>query len=395
MRQVGKMWQQTRQPGIAGLILALLSVAYAADLASPAAIDSPKMRDPFTYDTAMTARDPLLWPFSKKSIWNMPIGSKAKYVPAELETPIEGTLTVDEDLIILTPTEPLMDVYYNDVGWKINRDRLEITGGLIGRYPIPRSFEVSPDNWDGLTPNLGAAILMPDRRTIVQTQPFAHRKNSPYATSRDLFPETDIYGDGYYGAHGGSGLSAIGGTLRLDELSPTSGPIRHALKINLAGRRNCYYDDEVKGFRWPAITEDKDGPSRYGRERTKSVPIPKGCRVGALFAIPATTNLDDFKFETVPGKMLAKAFQDYGAYYVDGTGWNVFAIETEWSPAGRFTSNFKKNWSFEFISMKTDNPWARDIAKIYAALCIVDNNSPSSVGGGGTPRAPLAPPFLK
>jgi len=203
MRQVGKMWQQTRQPGIAGLILALLSVAYAADLASPAAIDSPKMRDPFTYDTAMTARDPLLWPFSKKSIWNMPIGSKAKYVPAELETPIEGTLTVDEELIILTPTEPLMDVYYNDVGWKINRDRLEITGGLIGRYPIPRSFEVSPDNWDGLTPNLGAAILMPDRRTIVQTQPFAHRKNSPYATSRDLFPETDIYGDGYYGAHGG------------------------------------------------------------------------------------------------------------------------------------------------------------------------------------------------
>ena len=386
---------QPMQHGIVGLILALLQIANAADLASWAVADSPKMRDPFAYDTTLTARDPFLWPFSQKSIWNMPIGSGAKYVPAELETPAEGTLTVDEDLIILTPAEPLMEVYTNDAGWNRNRDRLKITGGLMGRYPIPRSFEVSRANWDGLTPNLGAAILMPDRRTIVQTQPFAHGKNSTHATSMDLMPDTDIYGDGYYGAHGGSGLSAIGGTLRLDELSPTSGPIRHALKINLSGRRNCYYDDNVKGFRWPAITQDVDGPSRYGSERTKQVPIPIGCRLGALFAIPAATNLNDFKFETVPGKMLAKAFQDYGAYYVDGTGWNVFAIETEWSPAGRFTTNFKKNWGFEFVTMKTDNPWARDIAKIYAALCIVDNNAPLSIGGGGTPRAPLALPFLK
>jgi hypothetical protein len=38
---------------------------------------------------------------------------------------------------------------------------------------------------------------------------------------------------------------------------------------------------------------------------------------------------------------------------------------------------------------------ARDVAKIFAALNIEENNSPTSIGGGGTPRAPLALPFSK
>ena len=31
--------------------------------------------------------------------------------------------------------------------------------------------------------------------------------------------------------------------------------------------------------------------------------------------------------------------------------------------------------------------------KLFAALHVVDNNGPDSIGGGGTPRVPLAPPF--
>ena len=30
-------------------------------------------------------RDPWLWPFASNSIWNMPIGSEARYVPAGLK----------------------------------------------------------------------------------------------------------------------------------------------------------------------------------------------------------------------------------------------------------------------------------------------------------------------
>lgn len=79
-------------------------------------------------------RDPLKQPFSSNSIWNMPIGSDAKFVPAEPERAMAAGMTIDEDII----------------------------AGENG-------------------------------------------------TSQYLFEDMDIYGEGYYGAHGGSGLSVIGG----------------------------------------------------------------------------------------------------------------------------------------------------------------------------------------
>jgi hypothetical protein len=355
---------------------------------------SPQTRNPFRYQPAPTTRDPLLWPFSSQSIWNVPIGSKAVYVPAELETPTQGTLTVDEDYIVLTPNEPLLNVYENHVQWNKQGDRTLKDGNLIARLPIPKDWEVTARTWDGLTPNAGLAVLLHDGHTLFQTQPFAYDPRRGYATSLFVFPLQDIYGEGIRGAHGGSGLSCLGGTLRNDELSPSSGPIRHALKVNLFAAHNVYYNSELKGFRWPANRMDDIGAT-YGKQRTRSVPIPKAMRVGALLAIPASVRLDDLHLETVPGRMLGQAFQDYGAYDVDDTAWSVFAIETQWSPSGRFTTNFKKNWGFDFVAMKTSSPWSRDIARIYAALSVVDNNSPLSIGGGGIPRAPLAPPFAK
>jgi hypothetical protein len=37
--------------------------------------------------------------------------------------------------------------------------------------------------------------------------------------------------------------------------------------------------------------------------------------------------------------------------------------------------------------------WYADVMAVFAALSVVDNNGPGSVGGGGVPRQPLAPPF--
>lgn len=339
-------------------------------------------------------RDPYLWPFSQKSIWNMPIGKDAKYVPANLETPTKAVLTVDEDIIVLTPDAPLMEVYKSDARWDRAKDRCVKTGGLIGSYPIPKDFVVNRTTWDGVTPNAGIAILMPDKKTIVQGQPFAHCSEGDYATMAHLSEQpVDIHDDGYYGAHGGSRFSAIGGTLRTHELTPSSGPIRHAIKINLCGSKNLYWDAETKGYRWPAKAADSYAEEKYNKNRT--TPVVKECRIGALMAIPAQLKIEDLQFETEPAKTLAAAFQDYGAYVVDDSGWDVFNIETEWSPTSRFRDVFKKNWGFDFVVWNTSTPWGRDIAKIYAALNIVDNNSATSIGGGGTPRKPLAPAFSK
>ena len=338
----------------------------------------------------LNTRDPLKWPFASNSIWNMPIGSKAVYVHAQIEKAMAAGMTIDEDYIVMTPNAPLMDIYYSDAGWNKNKSRCEKTGeSLLYAAPIPQDFIVSPQTWDGSTPNAGIAVLMPDGRTIKQNQPFAHCEQGGYATSGYLFADQDIYGQGISGAHGGSGLSAIGGTLRIGELTPTSGPIRHALKVNLYARKNVFYDAETKGYRWPARTADGYAAKEYYKDRKN--PIVKACRVGALLALSPSIDINSLELETEPAKILAKAFQNYGAYLVDDTAWDVYAIMTEWGPDGRFADEFEKNWGFNIKQNSKDNSWSRDMDRIFTHLYVVDNNYPETIGGGGELRAPLAP----
>lgn len=335
-------------------------------------------------------RDPLKQPFASTSIWNMSIGSEARYVHAYIEPAMK--MTVDENIIVMTPEAPLMDIYEGKGQWDVKHPdwrcyRTE-REKLLFRAPIPQNFIVSPDTWDGLTPNSTLAVLMPDGHTIKQTQPFAHCKAGEWATSVFMFDDVDLYGDGTYGAHGGSGLSGIGGTLRVGELTPTSGPIRHVMKVELFSQENLYYDGETCGFRWPARTADSGAKEYYYMKRTN--PVVKECRMGALLALPASMDLDSLKFETKPARILAQAFQDYGAYVVDDTAWDVYAIATEWGPNGRFMDEFEKNWGFPFHG-ELDSPWGRDLSKIFLNLHVVDNNAPDRIGGGGKPRQPLAP----
>jgi len=343
-------------------------------------------------------RDPFMWPFSATSIWNMPIGSNANYVPALLEMPTAKMLTLDEDLIVLTPDVTNMNIYWCTAFWDKTKDRCiaDQPLKLQGSLPIPQSFVVSPTTWDGTTPNAGIAVLLKDKHSIWQSQPFAHCSNGSDATTGYVYTDNqDLYGDGYYGSHGGSHLSVLGGSIRVNELTPTSGPIRHAIKMNICGNKNFYYDNVYKGHRWPALTVDAAASTNYGSLRT-TTPQPE-CRMGALMAIPATVTIASMGLESPPGKILAQALQDYGGYVVDDTGWDVFAIETEWGPNGRFRDIFKQNWGYDFVvslSQSTSTIWGRDIVKIYKALNIVTNNSATSIGGGGTLRQALAPAFI-
>lgn len=336
-------------------------------------------------------RDPRLWPFASTSIWNMPIGSDARYVHAGLEETFR--MLPDENYIVMTPDEPPMKVYRSTAGWDRRKSRCVHTGELLFRAPIPHDWIVSPETWDGGTPNAGLAVLLEDGRTVRQSQPFAHCTEGDVATSMTNHTDTDIYGDGIRGAHGGSGLSAIGGALRTHEFTPSSGPIKHALKVDLWGAKNLYYDAETKGYRWPATHADNIAPDPidgYGRKRI--TPPVKECRMGALLALPPSTDIAKMGLRTEAARILAQALQDYGAYVVDDSAWDAYSFITEWSPKGRFTDIFKKNWGFSFATDGNDD-WGSDLRKIFAQLHVVDNNTTNSVGGGGTPRQPLALPL--
>lgn len=93
---------------------------------------------------------------------------------------------------------------------------------------------------------------MPDGRTLKQNQPFHRCEKGGLAVTNNYdgfrvpFEDTDFFGLGATGAHGGSDMSSVGGTLRVGELVPGAPPIHHALKINL------HHHNAAK-FRWPTV----------------------------------------------------------------------------------------------------------------------------------------------
>jgi hypothetical protein len=113
--------------------------------------------------------------------------------------------------------------------------------------------------------------------------------------------------------------------------------------------------------------------------------------MGALLALPASLNIASLNLQTGPGRMIAWTLQNYGAYVVDDAARSVYSISTETGPSGSVASQFQAAWGFPFVSGVNDTAWARDIATIFGHLAVVDNNSPSTVGGGGAPMQPYAP----
>jgi hypothetical protein len=156
-------------------------------------------------------------------------------------------------------------------------------------------------------------------------------------------------GAGGVRAYGGS---ALGGLIRTWEVQ--QGSIRHALALAMPRK---YMEH---GPVWPATSED--GNAVY--EGT--------LRMGTLVAIPKSVDLSTLGLSP-GGLVLARALRDYGAYIVDCS--ENFTLFAEPSAEGILTGA------------------RNDLDNIRERLRIVTNSSASSVGGGGTPIAPLAPAF--
>lgn len=346
-----------------------------------------------------STRDPLQQPFASTSIWNYPIGSGAQYVAANLLTTwsevtygADGTYApmphADEEYLVLRPSAPSRQVGYSSVGWDAG-DRCVVTGATLFNAPIPDNYIVPDSNG-----NNPAAILMADGRTIKQCQPFTRCAPTGPATAMVVFDDEDIYGQGITGAHGGSGLSSLGGTLRLGELRPAQGNIgpKHVLKCNVHARTALFNATTFdQAYRWPATTCDGYAREVYGVDNNNT---NFAMRMGALLAIPANVDINSLGLETQPAKQLAWTLQNYGTYIVDDTSSPGFMWAVEVSPDGDFRTQFRDDWGYAFEQRNIDDtPWVRDTRRLVAQLYVVDNNSPTSIGGGGTPRQPLLPEF--
>jgi len=335
-----------------------------------------------------THRDPIQWPFADTSIWNMPIGGGADYVAASI--PAHDRIGPEEEIVILTPDAPKVSIRKNTAGWNRELTRCEtITSEVLEtNVPVPDDFSTDPGYY-GLTPNQSAAILLSDGRTIIQNQPFHRCGAGGTATSQYVFPRVDLYGEAIAGSHGGAGMSAIGGCIRSGELVPGA-TIRHALKLILYAKLAYYYrsdeSDGKAGYRWPAFRADA-----YANTTSYAGANP-AVQIGTLLCLKPDFNVSGLSTE--PARIIAKALQDYGAYIIDDAAWSWIGLAVEWGPGGREMDEFRTTWGFDLATqLNTGSAWANDIKAVMNSLYVVDNNGPSTKGGGGTPRQPLAPPF--
>jgi hypothetical protein len=333
-------------------------------------------------------RDPYAWPFSWDSIWNLPLSTAAGYHPVDLK--VDATqnhgrgVSFDPEDISVDPAMPVTTVLAHGKPLQVRLDP-----ALAGHPDIK-------GNWNNC-----AVFLNPETTGIHQGQPL----NYP-ATGTPSFETrwalVDLTSTGLPGCHGGSSLSGLGGTLRKGEMA-SSGPLRHALKIEL----DCIVYCSRKGprgraYTWPATNEDGgyDDPTQgnyYDRLGTADPAV----LMGSLLALPP--GFDPASLTSPNARKIAQALRDYGGYVVDNTAWsfhnpkatrgvNAFAYqrgaETELPDRGCPT--------VDSDAPDTGCAFYRDLRTVFDALTVVTNSTATTPGGGpiGSPRrAPYAPAF--
>ena len=331
---------------------------------------------------AQACRDPLQQPFAANSIWNTPIGSGARFVPANFKLPANGW-GAEENVIIMKPNAPKKPIQIaGHNGWGGDQQaRCGTPGGTLhGGKQLP-----VPDGWTtvfklrGQWPNASGGILDSDGKTIYQSQPLTVCGNGSPVTS--YFPKAtvDLYGDGIQGGQGGSAMSSVGGAIRLSEMK-AGYRIPHALKLVIYGVENMSRSNG--GYRWPALQADSEynAPCSNGNAYCGS---NTALRMGALLALPPSVDVNSLGLQAESSKMIARALKEYGGYVVDNSAWSYAHIAVEFGPDGSGVDKLATLGGFN----------SADINKIFSKIEIVDNNTASSIGGGGTPTAPTALPF--
>ena len=230
----------------------------------------------------------------------------------------------------------------------------------------------------------------------------------------------DLFGDGILGAHGGSGLSCLGGSIRAGEFIPGSPHVRHALKVDV---RLTYCSPSKQSCRWPS----KSWPGCMSpKVCTSKYATANGTKEASFLAIPPSiAAVLRNTLETELGQRMLWTLTHYGAYVVDG-GAGSFNMAFEAGPAVNLHGSVDSwqsaaadiakaynltggsdrqppNW--KFTALRVDRPgsnWSRDVDALERALHVVtswDNETYVRVAaskgaegaGGGAPLQPWAP----
>jgi hypothetical protein len=349
----------------------------------------------------VSQRDPLRQPYSRRSVWNLPLGRNAILAPAKLASPQLPVFFAPMPTIMLwDPSAPRTAIYentdfdngrcYDDVKKGPPAPTPLITDGV----PIPADFVVVGKPDGGFAPANPTIIAQSDGLTFHQLEFFARCKPQEAATALRHYVDTNaLEENGIAGGHLGSGLSILGGVLRLGELSPGAPRIRHVLKLAIANTR-LFGGAKGSSYIWPGTIDHSDHKTRYSGSDPK-------LRPGALLALPES--FDTSRLESPAGRQIAWTLKHFGAYVVKGNGSDHVHVSVEVGPRESVESQYRAQWG---VNWRDDEGWKADSARIMTALQIVENwnqaaykivaDSDGSLGvGGGPPRTHWNPPLRK
>jgi hypothetical protein len=106
--------------------------------------------------------------------------------------------------------------------------------------------------------------------------------------------------------------------------------------------------------------------------------------MGALLALPPRATAERLGVGSATGRKIVAALRDYGGYVVDDSGLDAVNLCVEHGAAADVARRIGH-------ALEADPGLQADMARIVAALAVVDDNGPASVGGHGARRAPWAP----
>lgn len=267
----------------------------------------------------LVAQDYGTWqrPFTKESIWNTPIGSDAIYIDAELDeafhqhfqsTEVACERTTTEAVVLYRERQKYPETEIYESTWSNRSDSIKKLNETL-RFPADFLYNSTPRTGN-VEPN-GAWAFMWSDGTLRSATIFGRCKLNgplmlpPWAFQRARASRID--GDGLTNAsgHGASGMSGLGGLLRIGELSSDQ-PITHPLKITWPAWAFAYYGDDLKGFRWPARRADG-----YASQPEMYLGKKKSLVMGSLLALKPDVEIAKLPLTKV-GKKLATAIQHYG-----------------------------------------------------------------------------------
>jgi hypothetical protein len=327
-----------------------------------------------------SSRSPYTWPFSWDSIWNMPIAASARYAPADITSVGSYEDSSEADYDSVDPAFPTVTL-----------QNAQLADGSTGAVSVHGDPAMTADG----SLNGCSAFLGTDNTSVYQgqtTEVTAGGNPSFGGVTDDTWPRVDIKGPGITGCHGGSGLSGLGGTLTLADLT-RPGPITHVLKVALDGYLR--YSNANGGFRWPATNADRgyDNPASgnyYGGSNPN-------VQEGSLLALPRWIEPSSFTNPAV--EKIAKAMQDYGAYIVDTTAtgnYDFSTLITNYNASSQFASDLCNAEAPCGSPSSNKAIFTSQLDALFQDLEVVANNTASTPGGGviGASRcAPYAPPF--